>query len=115
MLANLNRNTSIPPAEIKVAIQKIGGISKSQRQKSLSARPMLEFVTMLYVYNSIVTEKVKYHHIRELKDLFYKRMIEKKAFFKDNELIKNNYNFACIMIENLVWYVLGSSGWLMNS
>lgn len=102
MIANLNRNTSKPPAEIKVAVQQIGGISKSQRQKSLSARPMLEFVTMLYVYNEIVTEKVKYHHLKELKELFYVRMLEKKAFFEDNELIKNNYSFACIMIDNLV-------------
>lgn len=102
MLANLNRNTSKPPAEIKVAVQKINGLSKSQRQKSLSARPMLEFVTMLYVYNAIVTEKVKYHHIKELKELFYKRMVEKKAFFKNNDLIKNNYIFACIMIDNLL-------------
>lgn len=63
---------------------------------------MLEFVTMLYVYNEIVTEKVKYHHLKELKDLFYGRMIEKKEFFLDNDLIKNSYFFACIMIENLV-------------
>lgn len=102
MIANLNRNTSKPPAEIKIAVQKISGLSKSQRQKSLSARPMLEFVTMLYVYNLIVTEKVKKHRIKELKELFQVRMIEKKAFFIDNDLIRNSYNFACIMIENLL-------------
>ncbi len=102
MIANLNRNTSKPPAEIKIAVQKIDGLSKSQRQKSLSARPMLEFVTMLYVYNLIVTEKVKYHRIKELKELFHVRMVEKKAFFIDNDLIRNSYSFACIMIENLL-------------
>lgn len=102
MIANLNRNTSRPPTEIKDAVKQISGLSKSQRQKNLSSRPMLEFVTMLYVYNEIVTEKVKYHHLKELKDLFYGRMIEKKEFFLDNDLIKNSYFFACIMIENLV-------------
>ena len=62
----------------------------------------IEFVTMLYVYNEIVTEKVKHHHLEELKDLFFGRMIEKKSFFAENALIKNSYSFACIMIENLV-------------
>lgn len=102
IIANLNRNTSKPPSEIKDAVKQINGISKSQRQKNLSSRPMLEFVTMLYVYNEIVTEKVKHHHLEELKKLFYGRMIEKKSFFADNTLIKNSYSFACIMIENLV-------------
>ena len=88
--------------EIKDAVRQISGISKSQRQKNLSSRPMLEFVTMLYVYNEIVSEKVKRHHLEELKELFYGRMVEKKSYFADNTLIKNSYSFACIMIENLV-------------
>ena len=102
IIANLNRNTSKPPSEIKDAVKQINEISKSQRQKNLSSRPMLEFVTMLYVYNEIVTEKVKHYHLKELKSLFYGRMVEKKDFFADNDLIKNSYDFACIMIENLV-------------
>lgn len=102
IIANLNRGTSTPPLEIKDAVKKINGISKSQRQKNLSSRPMLEFVTMLYVYNEIVTENVKQSRLKELKSLFYGRMLEKKSFFADNSLIKNSYSFACVMIENLV-------------
>lgn len=102
MLANLGRHTSTPPAEIKMAIKKIPDVTKSQRQKNLSTRPMLEFVVMLYVYDKIVSEKVKQHHMDELKDLFFNRMIEKKHFFKNNALIKSNYSFACIMINSLV-------------
>lgn len=102
MIANLNRNTSRPPAEIKMAVKQISGISTSQRQKCLSTRPMLEFVTMLYVYNKVVTDNVKYNRINELKELFHVRMLENKIYFKDNELIKINYSFACIMIDNLM-------------
>ena len=59
---------------------------------------MLEFTSLLYVYKSVVSDKVKYHRIKELKNLFYKRMPEKKEYFKDNELIKSNYTFACKII-----------------
>lgn len=100
ILADLKHNTSIPPVEIKIAVQQILEISKSQRQKKLSTRPMLEFVTMLYVYNKVVSEKVKYHHVDELKNLFFNRMLEKKAFFRDNDLIRTNYEFACKIIDN---------------
>ena len=102
IIANLNRNTSQPPREIKETVKKITGISKTQRQKNLSSRPMLEFVTMLYVYNEVVTENVKCYRLKELKELFYVRMKEKQDFFKDNDLIKNNYYFACTMIDSLV-------------
>ena len=60
---------------------------------------MLEFTCLLYVYKLVVSDKVKYHRIKELKELFFKRMPEKRGFFKDNELIKSNYEFACKVIS----------------
>ena len=87
ILADLAHGTSRAPGEISRAIAQISSINKTQRQKKLSCRPMLEFVALLYTYNSIVSDKVKYHRTQELKDLFYNRMAEKKEFFQKNELI----------------------------
>lgn len=84
---------------IREAVKEIPFITTSQRQKKLSCRPMLEFVTMVYLYNQVVTEKVKYHRIKELKRLFFVRMPEKKGFFEKNELIRSNYEFACKIIQ----------------
>lgn len=84
---------------IREAVKEIRFITTSQRQKKLSCRPMLEFVTMVYLYNQVVTEKVKYHRIKELKRLFFVRMPEKKGFFEKNELIRSNYEFACKIIQ----------------
>ena len=67
--------------------------------KKLSCRPMLEFTCLLYVYKLVVSDKVKHHRIKELKYLFFNRMPEKKSFFKSNELIKSNYEFACKVIS----------------
>ena len=60
---------------------------------------MLEFVSLLYVYNLIVSDKVKLHRIKELNGLFFDRMLDKKEFFKNNQLIKSNYDFICKVIN----------------
>ena len=59
---------------------------------------MLEFTALLYAYKSVVSDKVKYYRIKDLKDLFFNRMLVKKGFFKNNDLIKSNYDFACKII-----------------
>ena len=99
ILADLAHGTSRAPSEISQEIAKISSINLNQRQKKLSCRPMLEFTCLLYVYKLIVSDKVKYHRIKELKELFFKRMPEKRGFFKANELIKSNYEFACKVIS----------------
>lgn len=99
ILADLAHGTSRAPGEISREIKKISTINSNQRQKKLSCRPMLEFVSLLYVYKSVVSAKVKHHRIEELKELFFKRMPEKSGFFKNNELVKSNYEFACKVIS----------------
>lgn len=59
MIANLKNKTSIPPLEIKLFVKELNGISNSKQQQNLSCRPMLEFVTMLYVCDKIVSSNLK--------------------------------------------------------
>lgn len=99
ILANLDHGSSRAPGVIERAVQNFPSISKSQRQKKLSCRPMLEFVALLYTYDLTVSEKVKFHRIQELRELFFHRMVEKKAFFEHNDLIRTNYEFACKIIS----------------
>lgn len=99
IFVDLAHGTSHAPSEISQEIAKIKSINSNQRRKKLSCRPMLEFICLLYVYKLVVSDKVKYHRIKELKELFFIRMIEKKGFFKNNELIKSNYEFACKVIS----------------
>lgn len=99
ILADLACGTSKAPREISQEISKINAINANQRRKKLSCRPMLEFICLLYVYKIVVSEKVKSHRIKELEDFFFHRMTEKKYFFRNNELIKSNYDFACKIIH----------------
>lgn len=98
ILAELAHGTSKAPKELRQEVEKIKTINKNQRSKKLSCRPMLEFTCLLYVYKSVVSNKVMSHRINELKELFFHRMLEKKDFFKNNELITSNYDFACKII-----------------
>lgn len=99
ILANLSKGTTPIPHEISQLFSKIPTIPIKQRRKKLSCRPMLEFTCLLYSYSLIVSDKVKFYRITELKKLFFERMLQKKGYFKNNELIKSNYQFACKIIS----------------
>ena len=102
IISDLSRATSRPPKEISLAIAELNCISKTQRIKKLSTRPILEFTCMLYIYDKVVSEKVKEHRIRELRELFNGRMQKKKGYFAKNELIKSSFEFTLKIVEHLV-------------
>ena len=101
IIADLNPGSSIAPAAIYRIIKTMPDINKNQRQKKLSCRAVLEFVSMLCVYNMVVSEKVKKHRINELKQLFDVRIREKKEFFQKNQLITSTFGFVYKVIKNL--------------
>jgi abortive infection bacteriophage resistance protein len=101
IIADLNSGSSTAPAVIYRRIKAMPDINQNQRQKKLSCRAVLEFVSMLCVYDMVVSDKVKKHRIIELKKLFGVRIIEKKDFFKQNQLITSTYDFVYKVIVNL--------------
>lgn len=101
IIADLNPGSSTAPATIYRKIKTMPDINKNQRQKKLSCRAVLEFVSMLCVYDMVVSEKVKRHRIDELKQLFNGRIREKKGFFKKNQLITSTFDFVYKVIKNL--------------
>ena len=102
LLCNIPSGSSVPPRELNTAIQHLNLVSASQRQNRLSSRAALEFTALAYTYSIIVHGKVREHRIRELKKLFYGRMIENKGFFRNNALITASYRFCCKMMEGFL-------------
>ncbi len=82
LLCHMAKGTSIPSQEITLAVKGISSISTSQRQKKLSSRTLLEFTALIFLYGKVVHDKVREHRINELHELFYKRIPEKRGFFK---------------------------------
>lgn len=99
ILANLSASTSRAPQEISRLVSGMQEISKSQMQKKLTCRPVLEFVTLLHVYDKIVSNKVKQKGFEKLYNLFTIRMLRNKSYFKDNELIKSTYDFSARILS----------------
>lgn len=101
MLINLSNKTSNPPAEIGIFVSKIKNIGQDQRKWKLSCRPTMEFITLLYVYNKTVPHSIAKDRIKELKFLFFKRMMKNWRFFIKNEPIRSSYFFACKILSHL--------------
>ncbi|MCM1245526.1 MAG: Abi family protein [Roseburia sp.] len=102
ILTDLTPRSSVPPVEVATAVSKISSIKSNQRKKKMSSRVVMEFVSMLYVYDLVVSEKVKFHRIQEFKMFWNGRMIEKKEFFKSNDLLVGTYDFIKKVTE--AWF-----------
>ena len=94
IIYDLNKKTSSPPSDISQYVSKIDTISKEGRKKSLTSRVILEFVTLMYIYDKCVHGKVKKHRFREINELINNRMRLKKDYFSTNELLCSAYNFV---------------------
>ena len=94
IIYDLNKSTSLPPSGISQFVSKIDTISKERRKKGLTSRVILEFVTLMYIYDKCVHGKVKKHRLRELNELINNRMRLNEDYFKSNELLCSAYHFV---------------------
>lgn len=83
-------------------VQKIKGISAKTQNKKMGNRFMHDFVTMLIVFDKIVTsEETKKAQYSKLKNLVDTRFTKHKEYFKNNEMLLSNYEFAKKIIDKL--------------
>lgn len=94
IIYDLNKSTTSPPSDISQFVSKIDTISKGRRQKRLTSRAILEFVTLMYIYDQCVNDRVKKHRFREVSELINNRMRLNKDYFKSNDLLCSAYNFV---------------------
>ncbi len=93
-------NPYAPDFKIQSYLNKCG-ISKDSRDNKLSNSRIRQITYTLYIFNEIVTsEGVKDNVIDELNDLFFKRIVVNKDYYKNNELLKSIYNYFEKIIRN---------------
>ena len=95
---NLRPKQSKPPTIVRKRVKERSKFSKDTINKKLTVRPILEFVTLILVYDELVSETIKEHRISELKLLFFERMRKNKEIFMKNSLLLSSYNF----IEDII-------------
>lgn len=99
---NLSTGTTNPPAKISQFVAKMD-IGSNSRRKKLTVRPILEFVSLLLVFDEIVSVNIKQHRYKELKDLFENRMLKNIDIMKNNDLLRSNYNFVKKIIQSVIY------------
>lgn len=83
-------------------VKKIPSISPQTRAKNLNYRIVYNFITLLYIYDTVVpdgTAKLKRHG--EIKELFDNRMVKHKDYFKSNNKIVGIYKFLKKVVDTL--------------
>ena len=71
--------------------------------KDADNRVTYNIITLLYVYDKIVTSKAaRQHRYDELKDLFDNRAVRHQDYFKSNSKLVGIYKFIQKVIDNLV-------------
>ncbi len=60
---------------------------------------MLEFVALIYVYEKVVSKNILEARTNELEELFKKRMLRNKLYFKNNDLITSSYSFIYTVLD----------------
>ena len=97
----LNPNQQID-SSISNYVKSVASVSSQARAKNLNYRIVYNFVTLLYIYDSIIPDgiaKCKRH--AEIKDLFNNRMTKHKDYFKSNNKIVGIYKFLKKVVDTL--------------
>ena len=88
--------------EISSFIIGMKNISKTSRVNNLSYKFTNSFVTVLYVYDSLMNEIPKQKRYKEIQEFMNGRVVKNKQFFQSNSKIVGVYNFHTKVIDNLV-------------
>lgn len=102
LLNNLRSGCSKPSSTVSKFVSQINGISKDERKKYLSVRPIFEFVSLLIVYDSFVSQTVKEHRYLEMNELVNNRMSRNSEYYQNQQLLKASYLFIQKIVDFLV-------------
>lgn len=89
-------------SEISNFIKGMSDISKTSRVNNLNYKFTNSFITLLYVYDCLMSEDSKQRRYKELQEFLNGRVIKNKTYFKSNTKIVGVYNFHKKVIDNLV-------------
>ena len=88
-------------SEISNFIRDMDDISKTSRVNNLKYKFTNNFITLLYVYDTLMPEGSKQKKYKELQDFLNGRVIRNKDYFRSNSKIVGVYNFHKKVIDNL--------------
>lgn len=94
-------STKQPHSDITNFVKRMKNISSQSRRNNLGCKFVYNFVTLLFVYNSLMPEVARTKRYKQLKDFMGDRVIRNKSYFKSNSKICGVYLFLKKVIDNL--------------
>lgn len=102
LINKLQKSDAKPLTQVIQFVATINGIGRTMRQSKLSNYFLNDFVTLLFVYNELITSStMKNNGISKLKSFFSGRAIEHKDYFVSNNCISTAYKFMKTIIDIL--------------
>ena len=88
--------------DISNFIKGMSNISKTSRVNNLKYKFTNSFITLLYVYDCLMSDSSKQKRYKQLQGFLNGRVIKNKSYFISNTKIVGVYNFHKKVIDNLV-------------
>lgn len=101
VIYNLKKGNTKPNNRVLHWVQEIPGTMSGEIKSKLSNQPVYEFVCLLYLYNKIIPANVKSIRFKELRELFYGRILKHKDYYYDNQVISSTYKFILKIVDYL--------------
>lgn len=89
-------------SDISNFVKSMSNISKTSRVNNLGCKFTNSFITLLYVYDSLMPDISKKKRYMELQNFMTGRVVKNKSYFESNSKIIGVYNFNKKVIDNLV-------------
>lgn len=102
IINNLRRGTTRPTRKVSQFVSSIPNIRSDARRKYLSSQPIFEFCSLLFVYDSVVSENIKKHRYTELSSLISERMLKHSDYYSNQQLLSSAYDFIRKITEFLL-------------
>lgn len=87
--------------ELSNFIKEMTNISKTSRVNNLNNKFTNSFITLLYIYDSLMTSDSKKKRYKQIKEFLDGRVVKNKRYFESNSKITGVYNFHKKVIDNL--------------
>ena len=100
-LFNNMRPCSTQPSEIiSQFVSTIPTVAKEERKKKLKCRPLFEFSCLMYLYHTVVTEKVRKRRMAKLKEFIDHRLFRNADYFSDNQIVRTSLIYIKKLVDN---------------
>ena len=89
-------------SEISEFVKRMSDVSKQSRKNNLNYKFTYNFICLLYVYDSLMSDTVKQKRYKQIIEFMDGRVKKNKNYFLSNSKIVGVYNFNKKVVDNLI-------------